>query len=89
MTVWQSNRFKKSYKKLPANKLTAVNRALQTVIDNPDIGEKKTGNLSWLRVHKFKFSQQQILIAYRLDGENLTFLDLGSHENFYRDLSRN
>jgi len=43
MTVVQSNRFKKAYKKLHSNQLADANKAIETVIGNPDIGERKKG----------------------------------------------
>ncbi|MDR0447092.1 MAG: type II toxin-antitoxin system RelE/ParE family toxin [Treponema sp.] len=35
-------------KKLHPNQLVEVNKAIDTIIKNPDIGEKKKGSLSWL-----------------------------------------
>ena len=89
MEIKQTNRFKKVYKKLHSNQLAEVNRAIKEVIKNPDIGEQKKGNLSWLRVYKFKVLRQLTLLGYSVTKKNeivLTFVDLGSHENFYRDL---
>jgi hypothetical protein len=50
--------------------------------------------LSWLKVHKFKILGQLTLIGYSISGENdiqngdatLTFVALGPHENFYRNI---
>ena len=86
----QTNRFKKAYKKLHSNQLIEVNKAIDEVIKNPEIGEQKKGNLSWLRVYKFYVLRQLTLLGYSIEknGEDiLTFVDIGSHENFYRDLS--
>jgi len=88
MHIAQSNQFKKAYKKLHANQLPEMNNALKDIIANPDIGEKKQGDLSWLRVHKFKMLRQLTLIGYTIDNEMLTFMAIGSHENFYRDIKR-
>ena len=89
MKINQTNRFKKAYKKLHSNQLLEVNKAIKEVIKNPDIGEQKKGSLAWLRVYKFKVLGQLILLGYSVEKTNeiiLTFVDLGSHENFYRDL---
>jgi len=85
----QTNRFKKAYKKLNPNQLIEVNKAIKTIIKNPYIGEQKKGSLSWLRVHKFKVLGPLTLLGYKLEKTleiTLTFVDISSHENFYRDL---
>ena len=96
MHIVQSRQFKKTYKKLHPNQLPEINEAIKTIIENPTIGEQKRGDLSWLRVYKFKMLGQLTLIGYSVTGENyppdtitLTFLAFGSHENFYRDLKHN
>ena len=90
MQILQTNRFKKAYKKLHSNQLAEVNNAIDQVINNPEIGERKKGGLSWLRVYKFTVLGQLTLLGYSVkkNGEVvLTFVEIGSHENFYRDLS--
>ncbi|MCL2474438.1 MAG: type II toxin-antitoxin system RelE/ParE family toxin [Alphaproteobacteria bacterium] len=90
-TIIQSVRFKKAYKKLHSNQLPEVNKAINDIIENPDIGVQKTVNLSWLRVYKFKVLKQLTLLGYTVHKNGdviLTMIDLGSHENFYRDISR-
>ena len=89
MEIIQTNRFKKAYNKLHSNQLTEVNKAIKMIIKNPDIGEQKKGSLSWLRVYKFKILGQLALLGYSIEKNNeivLTLVNLGSHENFYRDL---
>lgn len=91
MQILQTNRFKKAYKKLHSNQLSSVNEAIAKIIEDPDAGERKTGDLSWLRVHKFNLAGQLMLLGYCMEDAQevvLTFVDLGSHENFYRDLKR-
>ena len=49
----------------------------------------KVGDLLGVYVYKFRLSQQQVLLAYRiLDQESIKLLTFGPHENFYRDLKR-
>ena len=88
MQVIQANKFKKAYKKLHGNQRAQVNDALKQIIANPLIGEQKKGDLAWLRVHKCKIVNQLTLIGYSFDANQiiLTFVSIGSHENFYDDL---
>ena len=91
MRVVQTNRFKKAYKKLHPNQLSAANEAIADVIEDPNIGEQKVGDLSWLRVYKFKERERTILLGYSVESDRemtLVFVDIGGHENFYRDLKR-
>jgi len=46
--------------------------------------------LAYLRVYKFKMAKQLTLLGYSYeDGAVvLELLNLGSHENFYRDMKR-
>lgn len=88
--VEQTKRFARIYKKLHDNIVPDVDEAVCAVADNPDIGEKKKGDLADLWVHKFRSQGQLWLLGYtRDDGIQLIYLEaLGSHENFYRDLKR-
>ncbi|MCL2801420.1 MAG: type II toxin-antitoxin system RelE/ParE family toxin [Treponema sp.] len=88
MQVEQTKQFSKTYKKLFANQLPETNNAINEIIADPEIGEKKQGDLSWLRVYKFKLLGQLTLIGYTFDKDILTFIALSSHENFYRDIKR-
>jgi hypothetical protein len=97
MLIEQTRQFQKSNKKLHPNQLPETNEAIRSIIDDPNIGEQKHGDLSWLRVHKFKILGQLTLIGYSISGENdikndnatLTFVALGPHENFYRNIKHN
>lgn len=83
----QTPTFKRAYKKLRENERKDVNVAIQYIIDHPEIGELKTGDLAGIRVYKFRVYDQQILLAYEYDGEKVILLmAIGVHENFYRDL---
>jgi mRNA-degrading endonuclease RelE of RelBE toxin-antitoxin system len=87
--VLQTDTFKKAYKKLHPNQLVEVNKAIKSVVGNLDIGEQKKGSLSWLRVYKFKVLGQLTLLGYSVvknDKNILTLVNIGPHENFYRDL---
>ena len=90
MQVIQTKRFERVYKKLHKNQLSDVNRAIKEIIENPQIGEQKKGDLAEIMVYKFKMVNQLTLLAYSYDDEKiiLTFIALGTHENFYRDIKR-
>lgn len=88
--VEQTKRFVRAYKKLHDNIVRDVDEAVIAVADNPDIGEKKKGDLADLWVHKFRSQGQLWLLGYsRDDGIRMVSLEaVGSHENFYRDMKR-
>jgi hypothetical protein len=86
--IFKTAYFEKQYKKLHASEQDFVDRAMAEVISNPLLGSHKRGDLQGLRVHKFRMNHQVTLIAYRyLEIANeLRFISVGPHENFYRDL---
>ncbi|OIP99213.1 MAG: addiction module toxin RelE [Zetaproteobacteria bacterium CG2_30_46_52] len=90
MQILQTPRFAKQLKKLKGNQKAALDEAVRTVAENPLLGIQKRGDLSFLRVYKFKMLQQEALLAYSYEDDKLiiTLLAIGSHENFYRDLKR-
>ncbi|MBE0505081.1 MAG: type II toxin-antitoxin system RelE/ParE family toxin [Desulfuromonadales bacterium] len=88
--VMQTRRFARQYKKLHDNTATDVDVAVDAVRQNPDIGEKKNGDLATLQVFKFHSSGQLYLLGYTKEEDiRLIYLEaVGPHENFYRDLKR-
>jgi mRNA-degrading endonuclease RelE of RelBE toxin-antitoxin system len=86
----QTRRFARQYKKLHNNTATDVDVAVEEVTQNPQIGERKKGDLAALRVHKFHSGEVLYLLGYTVDeGVRLIYLEaVGPHENFYRDLKR-
>jgi len=62
------------------------------ICENTDIGELKVGDLSGIRVYKFRFNKQEYLIAYYINSESkaefiaIDFYKIGVHENFYEEL---
>ena len=87
--VHQTRRFARTYKKLVNTALIAdTDAAVAAVAQNPDVGERKKGDLAQLWVHKFRSQGQLYLLGYtREDEVRLIYLEaLGPHENFYRDL---
>ncbi len=89
--VRQTRRFSRTYKKLVNAALIAdTDAAVVAVAHNPDVGERKKGDLAQLWVYKFRSQGQLYLLGYtREDEVRLVYLEaLGPHENFYRDLKR-
>ena len=80
--------FKKAYKKLHANEKSKVNDAIRVIIQNPNLGQEKKGDLAGVFVYKFKVHNQEILLAYEWSPREKLLLALGVHENFYRDLKK-
>ena len=65
-----------------------VNDAIKAIIQNPEIGDEKRGDLSGVYIYKFKIHHQEFLLAYEWDSMQRLLLALGVHENFYRELKR-
>lgn len=86
--VLQAPSFKKVAKKLHKNQKADLDQAIRFLIEQPLSGEQKKGDLAYLRVYKFKMVNQETLLGYSYE-ENQLILELlafGRHENFYRDL---
>lgn len=67
-----------------------VDAAVAAIAEDPDIGEKKKGDLAQLWVYKFRSQGQLYLLDYtREDEVRLIWLEaMGPHEHFYRDFKR-
>jgi mRNA-degrading endonuclease RelE of RelBE toxin-antitoxin system len=89
-TVLQTPTFRKIIKKLKPSQKKELDNAIRTLMEKPNLGEKKKGDLAFLRVYKFKMNKQITLLGYSFDDGNLILelMALGSHENFYRDIKR-
>ena len=90
MKIQQSGIFSRRVKNLYSAEKQSLDNAIKTIVDNPAIGQAKTGDLAGVQVYKYKHKTQQYLLAYRFseDKLTLTLLALGTHENFYRDLKQ-
>lgn len=91
MQIQQTRRFEKAVKKLHPNQKQALDSPIKQLMQIPELGELKKGDLAEVRVYKFKMQNQLTSLAYRIIDEIpcLLMLSLGSHENFYRDLKQN
>lgn len=88
ISIYESRRFAKSLNKLPKTQLKIIEDEIDRIIESPDIGSLKKGDLSHLRVHKFKLENQLALLGYTwLEGKlEIYLLQLGPHENFYQKM---
>jgi mRNA-degrading endonuclease RelE of RelBE toxin-antitoxin system len=79
MNVRQSPYFRRAYKKLHPNELKRVNEAIRRIVADLQWGEEKRGDLTGVRVYKFRVRDKQFLLAYEFDADNLSLLALGVH----------
>lgn len=84
ITPW----FSRVIKKLKKNEKKILDQAIMDIIENPEIGVLKKGNLAGIRVHTFKINKQIQLLAYKESEEEILLVMLGSHENYYRELGK-
>ena len=75
--VNQMPAFKKAYKKLHGNQKSLINKAIQKIIENPEIGEAKRGDLAGVYVYKFKLDHQEMLLAYEWDPKQRLLISIG------------
>lgn len=88
--VLQTPSFKKAVKKLHKNQKSDLDSAVKTLFESPTIGEQKKGDLSFMRVYKFKMAKQLTLLGYSYEDGALVLelMTLATHENFYRDAKK-
>ena len=73
--VLQTPTFNKAVKKLHANQKNDLDKAIKSLMKEPLLGEQKKGDLSFLRVHKFKMAKQLTLLGYSYQ-EDTVILEL-------------
>jgi hypothetical protein len=88
ISVVQTPIFAKQKKKLKNNQIKDLDRAVQEIVNHPEIGERKIGDLADIWVYKFRMVKQEHLLAYQWDSKKRIMIALGVHENFYRDLKK-
>ena len=86
--VLQTPIFEKAKKKLKKNQIEDLDKAVRKIINNPQIGKNKIGDLFDVWVYKFRMAKQENLLAYQWNEKKRILLALGIHENFYRDLKK-
>jgi mRNA-degrading endonuclease RelE of RelBE toxin-antitoxin system len=67
-----------------------INQEIKIILDNPEIGEVKKGDLAKIRVHKFKEKNHLFLPAYEVEfgKERIYLYSIGTHEEFYKKLKK-
>ena len=86
--IIQSPIFAKQKKKLHKQQIRDLDQAVKFIVNNPQVGETKVGDLYNVQVYKYKSQNQQVLLAYEVVDSTLYLYTFGSHENFYRDLKK-
>jgi len=78
------------YKKLSKRELASLYGSRDLILENPQAGQEKLGDLSNLYVYKFRIGKNQWLLGYCVNESKkvITWEAIGQHENFYRDLKR-
>lgn len=73
--------FVRAAKRLYSSQKADLDEAVRTISSDPEIGEAKVGDLSGVRVYKFRLSNQLCLLACRiLDKDSLKLLTFGARE---------
>ena len=88
MIVQQTSSFIRSTKKLHTNEKQVLDDIVRGIMESPEVGQKKVGDLSSVRVCKFKIHQTTYRLAYTVEEDLITLLYFGARQNFYRDLKR-
>lgn len=89
MEVIALPKFEREFKKLPKKICEKIKKEIKFIIENPETGQPKKGDLSGIRVHKFKEGGLYML-AYEADckEEKLYLYTIGRHEGFYKRLKK-
>jgi mRNA interferase RelE/StbE len=88
MKIYQSRSFEKRIKRIHQQEKKIVDQTIRNIADNPFVGEEKKGDLRGIFIRKFKIKTADYLLAYRMVGEDLELIMIGTHENYYRDLKK-
>jgi len=88
MKILQSRSFAKKVKKFSKTEKLQLDDQIKLIIENPNIGTEKKGDLRGIFVHKFKVKTIQYLLAFRHTRETIELIMIGPHENYYRDLKK-
>lgn len=88
MKIIQSPLFYRTVKKFKKNEKNILDIQIKRIVENPNIGVQKSGDLKEIFVHKFKVKTLQYLLAYRINKDQIELIMIGPHENYYRDLQR-
>jgi plasmid stabilization system protein ParE len=85
-SVIQSPSFERYTKKQTKQFKRSLDLAVKEIVDQPEVGQEKRGDLRGVRVHKFKHERVLYLLAYIIGEATIELIMVGTHENYYRDL---
>ena len=88
ISVLQSPLFSRQKRKLHKNQIAVLDKEVEKLIKNPEIGGQKKGDLKGVWVHKFKVSHQMFLLAYEWNSKTRNLIAIDTHEGFYKNLKR-
>ena len=71
MKVLQSRSFEQKVKKLDKSQKLLLDQQIKRIVEDPNIGTEKKGDLRGIYICKFKIKTVQYLLAYRVVDENL------------------
>ena len=86
--VFQSPLFGRQKKRLYPKEIGLLDQVVESLSNNPEMGEEKKGDLAGVYLHKFKTKTKLFLLAYEFDESEILLITLGPHENFYGDLKK-
>ena len=86
MKIIQSRSFEQRVKKFDQSQKMILDEQIRLILENPNIGDEKKGDLSEVYVHKFKIKTILYLLAYRFYENRLEMIMIGPHQNYHRDL---
>lgn len=86
--IIQSPLFLKKKKRLHKSEIKALDDAIRKIIEAPEIGQLKVGDLRGVRIYKYRNKETWALLAYEVSDDTLYLYTFGSHENFYRALKK-
>lgn len=84
--VAQTPLFGRKIKKFKKSEKEALDKEVRRILSDFEIGQEKKGDLQGVRIHKYRFNRQEMLLAYSLEEGEILLATIGSHENYYRDL---
>ncbi len=71
--IIQSPLFESQKKKLHKNQIIDLDAAVRAIVQNPELGSEKAGDLKGVQVYKFNSVNSLVLLAYEI-SENTLFL---------------
>ena len=77
MRILTTPRFDRSFKKLHKDEKRALDAAVRSVISDSEIGELRKGDLAGVRVYKFRFNREQMLLAYAANTNQQVIILMG------------